>query len=140
MVLSVTDDTSWKIADVMWNADRKFPNRSQVMMSDRSMHGEELTLSVTDALTTADQNFGVTKFPFFTRIQDLKRSTLANMLTSSDFSIQEKGIRLVNNAPLRNAMLEDEGVMGTLRFGFGSDISFGRTTRIWSRYGASKTV
>ena len=54
MVLFVTDDTSRKIADVMWDAAREFPNRSLVMMSDRSMHGEEPPLSVSGAMTKAD--------------------------------------------------------------------------------------
>jgi hypothetical protein len=65
VVLFVTDDTSRKIADVMWDAAREFPNRSLVMMSDRSMHGEETPLSVSGAMTKADVIFGVTKFSLF---------------------------------------------------------------------------
>ena len=49
----------------MWDAARVFPNRSLVKMSDRSMHGEELPLSGSGALTNADVIFGVTKFSLF---------------------------------------------------------------------------
>jgi len=267
VVLFVTDDTSRKIADVMWDAAREFPNRSLVMMSDRSMHGEEPPLSVSGAMTKADVIFGVTKFSLFhtnarreavkngarfanmadysldmfesgglfvdfieqgklcdrlsdvlegkvahvttkagTDIKfsvegrsalrqyghslnpgasssppdietalgpiegtaegkvvingciphpaldvlsapitlilevgrivaingnneaDILRSTLADMMDDCVYSIAEMGIGLNNNATLRNRMLEDEGVMGTMHFGFGSNISFGGTT------------
>ena len=65
VVLLVPHGTSRKIADVIWDVARELPNRSLVMMSDRSMHGEKPPLSVSGAMSKADVIFGVTKFSLF---------------------------------------------------------------------------
>lgn len=65
VILFVTDDTSKKIAEVMWEASKDFPKRSLIMMSDRLMHGEEPPASVAGAMAKADVIFGITKFSLF---------------------------------------------------------------------------
>jgi len=56
---------------------------------------------------------------------DALRKALHAMADDSVYSIGEIGIALNPEARLRGRMLEDEGVMGTIHFGFGSNISFG---------------
>lgn len=50
---------------------------------------------------------------------------LREMNDDNVYFIAEMGIGLNDHSKLSNRMLEDEGVMGTMHFGFGSNISFG---------------
>lgn len=52
---------------------------------------------------------------------------LEGMEDAAVYSLAEMGIGLNDKAVLRNRMLEDEGVMGTMHFGFGNSLSFGGT-------------
>jgi 2,5-dihydroxypyridine 5,6-dioxygenase len=52
---------------------------------------------------------------------------LRDMNDDAVYALGEMGIGLNNKSKLCNRMLEDEGVMGTIHFGFGSNITFGGT-------------
>ncbi len=64
-ILFVTDPASFEVAKMMWDAAVDHPNRSLVMMSERTMHGEEPTDAVAAAMRAADVIFGCTKFSLF---------------------------------------------------------------------------
>ena len=64
-ILIVTDPTSYPVAKMLWDAMEKFPNRSMVMMNERTMHGQEPSASAAGAMAKADVIFGCTKFSLF---------------------------------------------------------------------------
>lgn len=64
-LLFVTDPTSLPIAMAMWEAAAEFPNKSLVMMDERTMHGQEPTAAIAAAMAAADVIFGCTKFSLF---------------------------------------------------------------------------
>lgn len=64
-ILIVTDPTSLKVAQVMWAAAEEFPNKSIVMMDERTMHGQDPNRVVAAAMAKADVIFGATKFSLF---------------------------------------------------------------------------
>jgi leucyl aminopeptidase (aminopeptidase T) len=58
---------------------------------------------------------------------EILETVMRNMNDKFVYHIAEIGIGFNNKSRLCNSMLEDEGVMGTCHFGFGSNISFGGT-------------
>lgn len=64
-ILIVTDPTSYPVAKILWDAMEDFPNRSMVIMNERTMHGQEPSLSAAGAMKNADVIFGCTKFSLF---------------------------------------------------------------------------
>ena len=114
----------------MWDAVREFPNRSLVMMSARSMHGEEPPLSVSGAMTKADVIFGVTKFSLFhtnARREAVKNGArFANM---ADYSLGGLFVDFIEQGKLCDRLSDvNPGASSSPPDGFGSNISFGGTT------------
>ena len=64
-LLIVTDPTSLPVAEAMWAAAERFPNKSIVMMDERTMHGQDPNRVVAAAMAKADVIFGATKFSLF---------------------------------------------------------------------------
>jgi 2,5-dihydroxypyridine 5,6-dioxygenase len=64
-ILIVTDPTSFKVAEAMWAAAEQFPNKSIVLMDERTMHGQDPNRVVAAAMAKADVIFGATKFSLF---------------------------------------------------------------------------
>jgi len=95
-ILFVTDDTSLEVARVMWGAAKDYRNKSIVMMSDRTMHGQEPTTIVAAAMASADVIFGITKFSLFHT--EARRNAVAN------------GGRFVNMVDYTISMLEKGGL------------------------------
>lgn len=56
---------------------------------------------------------------------EILKTVLEKMKDDKAYLLAEIGIGLNNKSILCNRMLEDEGVMGTIHFGFGSNLSFG---------------
>lgn len=95
-ILFVTDPTSYPVAKVVYDAAKDFPNKSLVMMDERTMHGEESTDLVAAAMLEADVIFGATKFSLFH--SSARRNAVAN------------GARFVNMADYSLDMLEAGGL------------------------------
>ncbi|MCK9217010.1 MAG: hypothetical protein M0P77_03705 [Firmicutes bacterium] len=95
-ILIITDPTSSEIARVLWDAARDLSNKNMIMMDDRSMHGEEPTKLVADAMMACDVMFRVTKYSL--------SSTKARKRAI------EAGKRDVNMADYRLSMLESGGL------------------------------
>ena len=95
-LLFVTDPTSFPVAQEMWNNSEAFPNRSLVMMTERTMHGKEPADVVAAAMAEADVIFGITKFSLFHTAA--RRNAVA------------KGARFVNMVDYQLSMLEDGGL------------------------------
>lgn len=64
-ILIVTDPASYPVAKLLWDAMEAFPNRSVVMMNERTMHGQEPSAAAAGAMARADVIFGCTKFSLF---------------------------------------------------------------------------
>ncbi len=64
-ILIVTDPTSLEVAETMWAVASDFPNKSIVMMDERTMHGQDPNRVVAEAMAKADVIFGATKFSLF---------------------------------------------------------------------------
>ncbi len=64
-ILIVTDPESYEVAKILWDAIEEYPNRSLVMMSARTMHGQQPPECVASAMFKADVIFGCTKFSLF---------------------------------------------------------------------------
>ncbi len=64
-ILIVTDPASYPVAKILWDAMETFPNRSMVMMNQRTMHGQEPSAAAAGAMKNADVIFGCTKFSLF---------------------------------------------------------------------------
>ncbi|MBR4950228.1 MAG: aminopeptidase, partial [Clostridia bacterium] len=64
-ILIVTDSESYPVAKMLWDEMTEFPNRSMVMMNERTMHGQDPTITVAGAMEKADVIFGCTKFSLF---------------------------------------------------------------------------
>ena len=64
-ILIVTDPTSLPVAQILWSAMEAFPNKSLVMMDERTMHGQEPSAATAVAMKSADVIFGCTKFSLF---------------------------------------------------------------------------
>jgi len=64
-ILIVTDPTSYGVAKILWDTMEAYPNRSMIMMNERTMHGQEPSFTVAGAMKNADVIFGCTKFSLF---------------------------------------------------------------------------
>lgn len=95
-ILFVTDDTSAEIARFMWENTKEYPNRAMVMMTDRSMHGDNPPETVAAAMRDADVVFGITKFSLFH--SPARRACVAN------------GARFVNMADYHIEMMSSGGL------------------------------
>jgi len=96
-ILFVTDPTSYPVAKIMWDATEAFPNRSLIMMDERTMHGQEPTAQAAAAMKAADVIFGCTKFSLFH--SQARKDAVAN------------GARFVNMVDYSPAMMEDGGLL-----------------------------
>jgi len=95
-ILFVTDPTSYDVAMEMWNAAKDYPNKSMVIMDERTMHGEEPTKTVAGAMLEADVIFGITTFSLFhsnARKEACKRGArFINMVDYSLDMLKEGGL------------------------------------------------
>ena len=89
----VTDPRSMEIALQMWEAAADFPNKVMVMMTERTMHGQNTPPTVAAAMKEADVIFGCTKFSLFH--SQARRDAVAN------------GARFVNMVDYRPEMLKE---------------------------------
>jgi 2,5-dihydroxypyridine 5,6-dioxygenase len=64
-LLFVTDPTSFSVAQKMWKEASDFPNKSIIMMDERTMHGQDPNRMVASAMNSADVIFGITKFSLY---------------------------------------------------------------------------
>jgi leucyl aminopeptidase (aminopeptidase T) len=96
-ILFVTDMTSLEVALTMWKAAKDFPNKSMIMMGERTMHGQEPTAAVSSAMMASDIIFGCTKF-------SLMHSEARRQAVKS-------GARFVNMVDYNMSMLDDGGLM-----------------------------
>lgn len=97
-LLFVTDPTSFAVAKKMWDATGNYPNRTLIMMNERTMHGQDPASNVAAAMRESDVIFGCTKFSLFH--SQARRDAVAN------------GARFVNMADYRPEMMEQGGLYG----------------------------
>ncbi len=95
-ILFVTDDTSFPIAQFMWEHSVQYSNRVMVRMTDRTMHGEEPPATVAAAMMDADVIFGITKFSLYHSAA--RRNAVAN------------GARFANMADYKLSMMTEGGL------------------------------
>lgn len=95
-ILIITDNSSMEIGMAMWAATEGFPNRSLILMDDRSAHSEEPAPLVTAAMMEADVLFNATKY------------SINN--TWSRREACKRGARSVNMADYTLDMLEQSGI------------------------------
>ena len=95
-ILIVTDPDSFEVAKILWDAIEKYPNRTLVMMSERTMHGQQPPESVASAMFKADVIFGCTKFSLFH--SQARKDAVKN------------GARFVNMVDYSPKMLEEGGL------------------------------
>jgi len=95
-LLIVTDVSSYEVARVFWEAAKTYPNKSMIMMDDRTMHGEEPTALVAAAMMECDIMYRITKFSL--SHAKARRRALAN------------GCRDINMADYTLEMLEHGGL------------------------------
>lgn len=95
-LLFVTDPTSLEVAQAMWHAAKDYPNKTMVMMDERTMHGQDPNRVVAEAMAKADVIFGVTKFSLFH--SQARRNAVA------------RGARFVNMVDYNIKMLEQGGL------------------------------
>ena len=95
-ILIITDNTSMEIGMAMWEATAGFPNRSMIVMEDRSAHSEEPAPLVVAAMMEADVLFNATKYSI--------NNTWARREAC------RRGARSVNMADYTLEMLEQSGI------------------------------
>ncbi len=95
-ILIVTDPESYEVAKILWDAIEAYPNRTLVMMSARTMHGQQPPASVASAMFKADVIFGCTKFSLFH--SQARKDAVAN------------GARFVNMVDYSPEMLKSGGL------------------------------
>lgn len=95
-LLFVTDPTSYAVAQRMWEAAADFPNKSIIVMDERTMHGQDPNDMVASAMAAADVIFGATKFSLFH--SNARRKAVAG------------GARFVNMVDYRISMFENGGL------------------------------
>ena len=96
-LLFVTDMTSLEVALTMWEAAKDFPNKSLIMMDERTMHGQEPTRAVTAAMLASNVIFGCTKFSLMH--SEARRQAVQN------------GARFVNMVDYNMKMLDEGGLL-----------------------------
>ncbi len=129
-ILFVTDDTSFEIAQFMWEHSTQYPNRAMVRMTDRSMHGDEPPATVAAAMLEADVIFGVTKFSMYHTAA--RRNAVA------------KGARFANMADYHLSMMYEGGLFVDFiaqgeRMDRFSDVVEGETMHITTKAGTDIT-
>lgn len=92
----VTDRASYDVAQAMWEAAKDFPNKTIVLMDERTMHGQDPNRVVTEAMANADVIFGITKYSLFH--SNARRRAVAG------------GARFVNMVDYTVSMLEKGGL------------------------------
>lgn len=95
-LLFVTDPTSYEVAQRMWEAAANFPNKSIIIMDERTMHGQDPNDMVAAAMESADVIFGVTRFSLFHT--NARRNAVAG------------GARFVNMVDYKVSMFEKGGL------------------------------
>eukprot|EP00130_Batrachochytrium_dendrobatidis_P008617 XP_006683492.1 hypothetical protein BATDEDRAFT_28994 [Batrachochytrium dendrobatidis JAM81] len=80
----------------MWDATEAFPNRTLIMMNERTMHGQDPTDTVAAAMKDADIIFGCTKFSLFHSLA--RKNAVAN------------GARFINMVDYSTEMMEQGGL------------------------------
>lgn len=95
-LLFVTDPASLEVAQTMWEAAAGFPNKSIIVMDERTMHGQNPNRMVAAAMADADVIFGATKFSLFH--SNARRDAVA------------KGARFVNMVDYKVSMFESGGL------------------------------
>ncbi|MGI6004115.1 MAG: aminopeptidase [Christensenellales bacterium] len=95
-LLFVTDPFSYEVARMMWEAAADYPNKSMIVMDERTMHGQDPNPMVAAAMAKADVIFGATKFSLFHT--QARRDAVAG------------GARFVNMVDYRLSMFESGGL------------------------------
>ena len=95
-ILIITDNSSLEIGMAMWAATEGYPNRSMILMDDRTAHAEEPAPLVKAAMMAADVLFNATKYSI--------NNTQARQLACKN------GARSCNMADYSLAMLESSGL------------------------------
>lgn len=95
-ILIVTDRSTMDVALLLWDEAENFPNKSIILMEERTMHGENPPALVAAAMKHADIIFGCTKFSLFH--SDARREAVKN------------GARFVNMADYALSMMKDGGL------------------------------
>lgn len=130
-ILFVTDDTSFDIAQIMWENSTEYPNRAMIRMTDREMHGAEPPATVAAAMRDADVIFGVTKFSMFH--------------TSARRNAVKNGARFANMADYHVSMMDGGGLFVDFeaqgaRMDRFSDVLEGETIHITTKAGTDVTL
>lgn len=95
-ILFVTDPSSRKVANNMWDAAKEYSNKSLIMMDERTMHGQDPNEMVAVAMKEADVVFGVTSFSLFH--------------SNARKNASAKGTRFINMVDYSLEMLEKGGI------------------------------
>jgi leucyl aminopeptidase (aminopeptidase T) len=95
-ILIVTDPTSYRIAQILWDTASNYPNKALIMMNETSMHGQDPIEIVATAMKSADVIFGCTKFSLFH--------------SNARKSAVENGARFVNMVDYGLEMMENGGL------------------------------
>jgi 2,5-dihydroxypyridine 5,6-dioxygenase len=130
-LLFVTDPTSYDVARMMWEAAADFPNKSMIMMDERTMHGQNPNRMVAAAMAKADVIFGATKFSLFH--SQARRDAVAH------------GARFVNMVDYKVSMFEAGGLYADFEkqgevCSFLGEVMMGDTVNIITKRGSNFTA
>jgi len=95
-ILFVTDPSSVEVAKIMWDSTQDYPNKTLIMMNERTMHGEDPPETVAVAMKNADVIFGCTKFSLFH--SKSRKDAVGN------------GARFINMVDYSTKMMEEGGL------------------------------
>ena len=95
-ILIVTDPTSLEVALAMYNQAADYPNKSMIMMDERTMHGQEPTALVAAAMLEADVIFRATKFS----LSHSKARENANARGARDLNMADYDMRMLEKGGL----------------------------------------
>mgnify|MGYP000954416080 CR=1 FL=1 len=129
-ILFVADDTSFEIAQFLWDHSAQYPNRVMTRMTDRKMHGDEPPATVAAAMLNADVILGCTKFSMFH--------------TAARRNAVNNGARFVNMADYKLSMMTEGGLFVDFieqgaRMDRLADVSEGETMHITTKAGTDIT-